>query len=149
RSGADRRLVDEDHIGEQLLPYDVMAGTGNANWFAFAFLQTTIQNLLDQGGLARAGDAGETHHAAERNLNINILQIIGRCAQDFHIVARSGHTPVWWHGNLLETRQILAGQGMLVAQQLGVGPGKNDLSTLLAGKRPQVKNVVRLSDDLR
>ena len=45
-------------------------------------LEPLDQHLLHQRTLARAGHTGDTDPGAERNVDVDVLQIVLACAQD-------------------------------------------------------------------
>jgi hypothetical protein len=49
---------------------------------AFGAQQRREQNVVHQGGLAGAADAGDAHQAPQRNLDIDIFEIVQGGALD-------------------------------------------------------------------
>ena len=149
RGGADGRLVHEDQVGQPLAAGNRPAGARNADRLAALLLEPAVDHLFDQRGLARAGHAGQAHQAAERHVDVEVAQIVRARAAHREVVALAHAPPRVGQRNRLPAGQILAGQRLLVFQQLGVRPLKDDLAAVLAGARPQVDDVVGLADDLR
>src|SRR5579862_6782370 len=54
RRGADRRLIDEDHLGDPLRALDGAARARDADRLAAALLEPAVEHVLDQRRLARA-----------------------------------------------------------------------------------------------
>ena len=70
--------------------------------------QRLVQYLSHQAGLAGAGHAGNAGQCSQRNGNINILQIIFRCAPNRQGVSVA-LSPGRGNGDFLDTGKILAG----------------------------------------
>ncbi len=44
--------------------------------------QRLQQDLVDQGRLARPGDAGDRHETTERNLDVDVAEVVFACASN-------------------------------------------------------------------
>ena len=102
-----------------------------------------VERVHDQGGLARAGHAGDAGHDAQRDGYVQVLQVVGLdLAQgDGPLGGASGL------GRLDEqvAAQILAGQGVRL-EQLVHGSLVHDLAAEPARGRADLNDVVRLAD---
>ena len=82
RRAADGRLVDLHDLVNVL---DSGDGAMRAGFFhrAVEFRgQSAIENVVDQRGFSGAGDAGDHGHQAERNGDVNILQVVAVRAEN-------------------------------------------------------------------
>src|SRR2546426_890943 len=104
-------------------------------------LQRLMQNVVQQRGLAGAGDSGDGNGHSQRDHQVDVLQVVGAGTVDaqklaVRLVAEGGN------GDAQLAVQVARGQRPRVAQQLLAGPGKQDAATLLAGAGAQVDHVV-------
>ena len=116
---ADRALVDRDHA---VAPGDRPA---------------------DERALARAGDAGHDDEHAERDVDVDVLQVVRVGAADLHGLRRRAH-------RRLERRpvvQVAPSQRVAGAQPVEIAL-EHDLAAGAAGARPEVDDVVGDRDRL-
>ena len=78
--------------------------------------QLIVKNLIDQRALSGAGNAGHKAQNAQRNLHINVLQIVHGCAA--HRKPSGRLTSHRRDRNIPFSRQILAGKGIRIAHDL-------------------------------
>ena len=76
RRGADRRLVDEDHLGDALGALDRAARARGADRLAAALLQAAVEDLLDQRRLARAETPVTTTKQRERDVDVDVAEVV-------------------------------------------------------------------------
>ena len=69
------------------------------------------QHVLNQAGLARAADAGDTHQTLQRKINRNVFEVV--FFSTFQDEARRvvGHHALEAHAHLLAAAQIIACEG--------------------------------------
>ncbi len=113
RGLADRRLVDEDHVGHLLGAGQAAEGAGRIRGLAEVPCHGGMQHILQQRGLARAGDAGHAHQALQRDLDGDIAQVV--LARAFQHDARRGlvhgtRLPAGQVGHLAVAGKVLAGE---------------------------------------
>src|SRR5262249_60804420 len=68
--------------------------------------QRLLQAVLDERRLARAAHAGDADELAERNLGIDIFQVVVPGADDLQDLARAG-TALFRNDDLLRPTQVL------------------------------------------
>ena len=141
RRAADRRLVDRDDLVEVVDALDALVQTGRDLRAVDALHQRALQDLVDEGRLARPRDAGDAHELAEREVDADVLEVVllGADHPQGVAVAQAPHTR---HRDRLLARQVLAGERLLVLQQLLVGAGVHDVAAVLPRPRPDVDDVV-------
>ena len=84
RRAADRRLVDVDDL------VDLARGRRSPSWAPGRSLRPVqavgdraVEDLVDEGRLARAGDAGDAAEDAERDRDVDVLEVVlARAADD-------------------------------------------------------------------
>ena len=99
-----------------------------------------IQNFIGQGTLSRSRYSGDTGHDTKRNLHINIFQIIFPRSFDGKESGRSA--PFRWYRNLHPATQISTCNRFFAFHDIRCSTGRNDFSTMDAGCRTNIHNVV-------
>ena len=69
-----------------------------------------VQGIVDESGFARAGDAGDTGQAADRQFKGHVFQIVAARALDDELFFLVKFETGLWGGYFFLARQILAGQ---------------------------------------
>ena len=109
--------------------------------------QAGQDHVLHQRRLAAARHAGQADEAAERNLDVDVLQIVGRRALD-HEPGRTGRDRPWRGGrDGPPARQIVTGQGPGAGDLAGRAV-IDDLAAALARRRAHVDDPVGRMHDL-
>ena len=101
-----------------------------------------IQRVVDQGRLARAGDAGHANKQADRQLQRHALEIVARGAGDGQRPVHVGLVTLGRHRYLPMTGQILSCQRMRRAANFLRRSLRDDLPAVLARPGPHVDDVV-------
>ena len=83
RGAGDGGLIDEFDAGEVLGAFEFLDGRG----VAFGFLaelagEVQIEDVVGEGGFAGAGDAGEADEEAEREIDVEFLEVVAGGAAD-------------------------------------------------------------------
>ena len=154
RRAADRALVDEHHVVERLAagercrtrrrvsPRCCLAECSPVS----LRLERAIQHVVHERALARARHAGDRGHRAERDAEVDALEVVlARAGERRATAARRGRrvsgsgisrAPVryWPVSGLSATRDI--------------GPAKTTLAALLAARGPELDHVVGGADRL-
>jgi hypothetical protein len=76
RRASDRTLVDVDHLVDVLDAGDPVVRSGNHPRAIEVPRQRSVQDILDQRGLARSGDSGHGDEQSERDLDVEIPQVV-------------------------------------------------------------------------
>src|SRR5688572_18214944 len=137
---ADRRLVDLQHALDALVVPDRLAAD-----VAF-FYERSKQHVAGKRGLARPGNAGHRHQAAEREAGVDALQVVQARLLDLDEGILAVHRAARLQRMLQGVLQEAAGNGFRVARQLlGVAFGDH-LAAELAGAGAEVEHVVGAAD---
>ena len=96
RRAPDRRLVDVDHLVEMLQPLDRVVLAGQFARAVQLAGDRAIERLDQKGGLAAARDAGHRGEQAERNVDGDVLEIVGARAEHREPPALGGLAPLPW-----------------------------------------------------
>jgi hypothetical protein len=116
RRAADGRLVDVDHLVEVLDALDLAVPAGQGLGPVQLLGQRAQQDVVDQRRLARARDAGDRHQAAERERDVDVLEVVLPGAAHGDHVAGAGPA-AGRHRDGALAREVLAGDGRLVGEQ--------------------------------
>ncbi len=127
---ADRVLIDVDDLVDVLEAEDVVVSAdGDAGAVQLAG-QGVVQDLVDQRTLARAADAGDGDEGAEREGDVDVLQVVlarpltvsrragSRSATAVAPARRQRRRAIRRHRDRLLAGQVLAGQRVLGAADL-------------------------------
>ena len=109
-------------------------------------LQRAEQDVVHQRALARAGDTGDGGDDAERNPEIDVLEIVLACAGERE-PAWADATTFKRHGDGFRAGEILSGERTLA--RAGQWPGEDDTSAALAAPRPELHHEVRRANRLQ
>ena len=88
RRAADRRLVDVDDLVDLLDPVDPVVRAGAQPRAVQAVGDRAVEDLVDERRLARARDAGDAGEDAERELDVDALEVVLARAADDELAAR-------------------------------------------------------------
>src|SRR3546814_3269527 len=80
RRAADRRLVDVDHLVEMFQPFHLVMRASDHARAVERPRGGGIESVDGERRLARAGNAGDAGEGAQRDLRIDIAQVIGQRA---------------------------------------------------------------------
>ena len=131
RGLADRRLVNENRIGQPIGAEQAFMNAWRLGGAAEMPCQRRIEQVLHQGALARARHTGHHHQALQRKLDRQVFQVMfGRAGQDQPRIARFDR-PLQAHADMLAGAHIGTGQGIGRANRIR-RTVKNDLSATLA-----------------
>ncbi|MNP24430.1 hypothetical protein D3C76_1171910 [compost metagenome] len=100
------------------------------------------QGVVDQRRLARTGHASHTSQQADRDFQVDVLQVVAARALELERKLLVTRSTLGWYGNLDPARQVLAGQRIRMGHDLGRRPFGDDLAAVHAGARPDVHHVV-------
>ena len=108
RRAADRRLVDRDDLVELLEAGDPPVHPGALPRSVQPVGDRLVEHLVDQRRLARARHPGDAAHHAERDLHVDVLEVVLRGALDLDVARRPA--PPLGHLDRPRPGQELAGQ---------------------------------------
>ena len=160
RRAADRRLVDHDGAGDAVGAFDLFAGQLGAGsverlggvvelgvvvglaGFVQRF-ERAEHHVVDERRFARAGDAGDRDHHAERNIDVDIFQIVHARAGEAEHAFGVDLAPLAFRRDAHLSAQIAGGErAVAIGEQLGHGPFEDDLAAVFAGAGAEVDDVI-------
>ena len=140
RGPPDRRLVDVDDLVDLAETVDAVVGAGPKLRLMEAVCHRMVQRLVDQGRLARAGDAGDAAEDAERDGDVDALEVVFASAP--HQQRSSRLATPFGHLDLALAGEVLAGERRRVLRDLGRRAGRDHVAAVLAGPRAEVDQMV-------
>ena len=148
RRAADRALVDVDHLVEMLEALDRLVLARDLAAAGELAGDRAVERLDEEGRLAAARDAGHRGEQAERDVDGDVLEVVGARAFDREPAAARGLAPLLGAGDLLEAGEILPGEARRVRHHLVGRSFRHDLSAMDAGAWPHVDHMVCGQDRL-
>ncbi len=141
RRPTDGRLVDVDDLIDVFDPFEGLEFPRPVGRAVDGFGHGLIEDFIDQGRLARPGNAGDDGQGPEGDGNVDILQIVFGCADDLdgRTVAFS---PFFRDGNIFRPLQILAGQGLGAGHDVFGRPLGDDGAAVFPRFRADIDDVV-------
>ena len=148
---ADTALVDHDHITNQVGALKGAVAAWAVGGLAFGAQQRRQQDVVHQRGFARAADPGDAHHAVQRNLDVDVLEIMFGCAfesQNARLHGDRGRTArVDAPGDArrlhpLALKEIVCGERTFRQDKLVDGPVEDYFAAVLAGARADVEQAI-------
>ena len=140
RRAADRLLVDVDHLVEDVDPLDRGVLTGLDAHLVEPVRERLVEDLVHERRLARAGDAGDGDELADRDLDVDPLQVVlgGAADREMAVVVlapgRDRDPPL--------AGEELAGDRALDTHHVLRRALGDDVAAVLAGARAHVDEVV-------
>ena len=112
RGAGEWALVHHDDLADFFVAGDAADDAGFVfGDFAAEALQIAIEDLVDEGALAGAGDAGEAAEDAEGELDIELFEVVLAGAGDFEVVL--GFAPGGGDGDSFAAGEVVGGEGAL------------------------------------
>ena len=168
---ADGRLVHHDRQRDSLGTLDGAAGQARsgierfrrvhgvhaAGRFLAADLRRFVErfeglehHLVHQGGFPGTGNARDRHHHAERDLDVEVLEVVKRrTGEPYHALGIHGAGGAR-RRHLQFARQVARGErGGAAGQQFLHGTLEDDLAAVFAGAGPQIDDVIGGAHDFR
>ena len=110
RGSSDRALINMDHLVQVLQATDPSVQPGDDLERVDLAGQDCVEDVVDQGGLARAADPGHGHKTAEREVDRDISQVVLPRAVDDELALRVGRPPDHGNSDASTTRDIVGGE---------------------------------------
>ena len=143
----DGLLVDVDDLVEGRDPVDAPVAPGDRARAVHLLHERPVEDVVHQGALAGARHAGHGDEAPQRDLHIQVLEVVlARPAHDQPVVA--GRSAQRRHRDAALAAEVLAGERRLVAQQCLDGAAVDDVAATSARAGPDVHHVVGGADGL-
>ena len=146
RGAPDRRLVDVDHLVEQVQALDLAVRRGLVRGTVDLVGGQRVQGVVDQGRLARTGHAGDAGHQPGGDLQVHVLEVVARGAAQAEGHLRVGLVALVGHLDHAPARQVLAGDRARGLEDVGQAALADDLATVHAGTGADVQDVVGGAD---
>src|SRR3569833_2187730 len=143
RCAADRRLVDVDDLVDVLEAGDALVRSRNHSRAIKVPRERPMQNVFDERRLARSRHSRDRDEQAERNVDVEIAQVVLARALDANHAVRLGGTTLRRHRDLHLAAQELARHRRRIAHDLIDGAGRDDLAAMLPGARTEIDHVIR------
>jgi hypothetical protein len=70
-------LIDLDHLVDQVDAFDLLVGARLVGSAVELAGERLVEDVVDQGALARAADAGNGDQPSERDLYVDVFQVVG------------------------------------------------------------------------
>ena len=105
------------------------------------FAQDRTQGFIDQRGFARTADARHADQLAERELDIDILQVIAPCSSYNKTLAVAG-TQFFGNFDPATTGEVIRRNGIRM-QDIVERTGRDDPAALASGQRSHIDDIVR------
>ena len=138
---ADRRLVDVDDLVDLVEALDGLVAAGRRARAVDLLHQRPEEDVVDERGLARARHAGDGDEGAERELDVDVLEVVLAGAAHDEL-AGVGGAALLGHRDDLAARDVLAGERVLRLQQALHRAGVDDVAAVLARAGADVDDVV-------
>ena len=142
RRARERRLIDHHHVGDLFRAGDrATRADGIFIHEPMSAGDVLIQHLMHERALARAGDAAHAREDAERNIHVDVAQIVFARAFDAQPSARraSAHG----HGDRLAAGEVIGGEG---AAQLVQRAVENEFAARGAATGAEFDEIIRGAD---
>ena len=139
---ADGALVDVDDLVQILLALDPVVLARPGLGAVQVGPQLFKEDLVDQGGLAAAGHAGDTGEGTQREGYVDVAQVVLRGAH--HLQVLSVALPaLLGYGDLPPPGKVVGGKGVFAGHDLLRGAAGHDLAPVDARSGADVHNIVR------
>src|SRR5437764_14188514 len=141
RRAADRRLVDVDDLIQVVQARDGVVLAGPLARAEEVLRHAFVEDVADQGALARAGDARDADEGPQRKRDVDVLEVVRARTRDLEHVPVA-LTPPPWHGDGALPAQELARQRGRGVQELVDRTADHDRAAVLAGAGADIGDVV-------
>ena len=141
RRAADRRLVDQHDVADELVALEPAMRADLAIPVALGALQRGVEHVVHERRLARSADAGDDGQRVERDLDVDVLQVVLARADQRGCAAACPRRRVAGTGIASSPRRYLAvsDRGSF---ELLERARKDHAAAMLAGAQPHVDDVV-------
>ena len=141
RRAADRRLIDDDHLVDMLDPPECVVVAGLRGFAAQGEPHRRLEHIGHQRALAAARDAGHADQHPQRNVDIDLFEVVVPHAFQLELLAVAC-APLRGHLNPLAAREVVAGDAAgALGDLLGLADGHH-LAASLAGPGAEIDHPV-------
>ena len=138
---SDRCLVHQDDICDVFESLQLAKRADPPVPVALRALDGRVQHVVDERRLAGTADAGDAGQRIQRDVDIDVLQVVLGGALETNLV-RQPLAPRRRHRNRELVPKIFRGQGSRLEQQSLVVARVDDLAALLAGTEADIDDVI-------
>ena len=142
----DGRLVDVDHLVDERQAFDAFVLGGVKARAVKAPRGGVVQGLDDQGRLAAARDAGDANQGPEREVHVDVGEVVPARADHRELLVRVPGPAAVRHLDLAKAGKVLAGDAARIRHDFGGLAFGNHLAAVDARAGPHVDNVIRAQD---
>ena len=145
RGPANRTLVNIDDLVQLLQPFDRFTRAGRLLGPVQTHGCGFEQCLNRQRGLAATGYTRDANEFAQWEIDAHVFQVVARRFDNAHGLTVSC-SPLYRNRNLARSRQILAGDRVLVIRDLFRCTVADDLAAVDTGTRTNIEHIIRLAN---
>ncbi len=109
--------------------------------------ERAVEDLVDDGGLAAAADAGDAAEEVEGDVEVDAAEVVDAGSGELEVLA-AGLAAVLGDGDGEAAGEIFAGDGRGVGGDFGDGAGGEEMAAEFAGSGAEVEKVVGGADDV-
>ena len=143
RGARERGLIDEDDLGERLVAGDGLYLRGVLGELASLGEEALVDDLVEQGGFARAGYAGEGDETLEWQRDGQVAKIVlGGAGESEPRVFGRDWAARGGRGNRAPAGKVGSGEGVAGAEEGGKIALENQVAALGAGNGADFEDVV-------
>src|SRR3982751_654162 len=142
RRTADRALIDVDDLVDVLEPRDAVVQSGDDARAIEVPREVLVQDVLDERGLSGTRHASDRDEETERDLDVDIAQVVFARVDDADRLLRIDAAPLGGKLDLHLAAEVLPGDRLRGARDLVDRALGDDLAAVLAGARTHVDDVV-------
>ncbi len=147
-AAAKARLIDHDHVVDQFRAHETPMPSRILGRTALGSQQARPKNVMHERRFSRAADAGHTDQPAEREADVDVLEVVFRRAFDAQRTRRRRRRARVRVRNASSAQQVVGRQRARRARELARASVEDHLATVLAGAGADVENAVRALHDL-
>ena len=136
---ADGALVHQHHVRNLPGTGKFLVAAGFALGVAEVFLQRAVENVVGQGGLARAGHAGQADQQPQGDIHVDAVEVVFGRPSDLQLMLFVWQSSFGRDRNGALAPQVLAGQRAVDA---GGGTEILDFSPFFASQGSEIQQVV-------
>ena len=145
RRAADGRLVDQHDVREQLRALEATEEPDLLVPVALGALDPGVEYVVHERRLARAADAGDAGQRVERELEVDVLQVVLAGADDPDLLRRA-LAAVRRHRDLQFAAQVFGRERSRLGREVGQRAVEDHPPAVLAGAEAHVDDVIGHGD---
>ena len=144
RCACEGRLVHHHHVGEIISSLDRAAASRSLTLLGGCRGEIPVEDIADKGALSRAGDSADAAEDAERELHVELLDVVVADPLDLDPLLRL--SALLGDVDRLVSSQVGGGEGFLGGGELGERSREHQAAALLTTSRTEVDDVVGGAD---